>query len=152
MLCSKKICSSLVWGSKNPKGKGWEQKTHTTMSHVKCTKGHGGPDGEHDAKILWWERASVRMRCNRSKISVMLWHPSKHAVASKLWWIQRVVSLWLELRPKVPRAAAWSAHSLPWLPLWPHTCCMVSRSLRWAKIMDLWHASASCEPGSRFSS
>ena len=84
------------------------------------------------------------MRCNRSKISIMLWQQSKHTDASKLWCFERVATLWLEMSPNVPRAAAWSAHSQPRFPLGPYTCCMVSRSLRWAKIMDRWHAGVSC--------
>ena len=34
----KRVCPSLVRGSKNTEGKGWEQKTHTTIRRVKCTK------------------------------------------------------------------------------------------------------------------
>ena len=41
----------------------------------------------------------------------MLLQPSKQTEVSKLWRIQRVTTLWLEMSPRVPRVAVWSAHS-----------------------------------------
>ena len=91
------------------------------------------------------------MSCNRSKTSVMLLQPLKHTEASKLWWIQPVATLWLEVRPTVPSAAAWSEHSFPRFPLWPYTCCTVSRICvdrkSWTVHMRLPAAHA-YEPGS----
>ena len=86
----------------------------------------------------------VRMCWSRSRVSLMLRRPSKHSEASKLRRIQREATLWHEMTPKVSRTAAWSAYSLPKFPLRPYTCCMVSRSLCWTRIIDCWQANASC--------
>ena len=88
-------------GSKNTEGKGWEQKTHTTVRRVKCTKDTVDPLRKTQRQPLsWWnDVAFVRMCRNRSKTSLMLSQPSKHTEASKLWRIQRVATLWLEMSP-----------------------------------------------------
>ena len=56
-----------------------------------------------------------------------------------------MATLWLEVSPNVPSAAAWSARSLPRFPLGPHTGCMVNRSFRSANIFDWPPKCVSCK-------
>ena len=126
----------LFWRTKWMRGK--RKLRAETPKTQKCTW-----DAQETQWSLWWtqhqlpfsgsDTASVLMCCNRCKTSLMLLQPSKHMDASKLLRIQRVATLWLEVSPNVPSAAAWSAHSLPRFPSWPYTCCMVSRSLCWRR-------------------
>ena len=136
----KRVCPSHISENQEYRGK---------MLRAKDTHDHTSREMHEGARWTRWEKPTLtpvlmkwRCICSNALQSFQdladVVTAIKYTEASKLWRIQRVATLWLEMSPNVPRAAAWSAHSLPKFLLWSYTCCMVSRSLRWAR------ANASC--------
>ena len=113
--------------------RGWRESVHHLLGkqqprenkNLRTTKTHNENSREvHKDIVDRWEKqcynlsgwnvvAFVRTCCDRSRMSLMFLQPSKQTEVSKLWRIQHVATLRLEMSPNVPKAAAWSAHSWP---------------------------------------
>ena len=96
----KKGCPSLVRGNQDPNGKRLSARNTNDHDARGMHNKHYELDDEHNAKSYVGVETAIK---TRSCIKVMM--------------TPRAATLWVEVNPNVPSAAAWSAHLLPRLPM-----------------------------------